>query len=182
MNDYNLEGIYPILDYLRGLNQTNMNSNNYYTNGQAPASQELFDGSQKMTQTQPSLSTISSASLPPGQRVPISSLYGANSMDVAPGSAPQWIIHNALTEALRQNVPQQPNTLTAEYTNPQYSCLQVTLHTQPGIHEEALSTLLITLNKLNFKGLVATFSMNRSEPHANSGVYKPPIFVSASDA
>ena len=160
MNDYNLEGIYPILDYLRGLNQTNMNSNNCYTNGQTPASQDLFDGSQ-----QPSLSTVSSESQPPGQRVPISSLYGMNSMDVAPGSTNPWRINNALTEALRQNVP-QPHTLAAEYTNPQYSCLQVTLHTQPGMHEEALSTLLITLNKLNFKGLVATFSMNRSEPHA----------------
>jgi hypothetical protein len=160
--DFSLDSLNPTWENLQGPSQNTINYPSLDQEGRIPNSQELVGNGQNMALTQPSISTVSSTSLPSGQRIPALSPYGADSMEVAPGRVPQWIIQNPLTQAT--NSP-QPSALPMEHSSPQYSCLQMTLHTSPEVHEEVLSTLLVTLNKLNFKGLLATFSMTRSEPH-----------------
>jgi hypothetical protein len=153
--DFSLDSLNPTWENLQGPNQ-NTNYPSLDQEGRIPNSQELVGNDQNMALTQPSISTVSSTSLPSGQRIP-------DSIEFAPGSVPQWIVQNPLTQATNSS---QPSALPMEHSSShQYSCLQMTLHTSPEVHEEVLSTLLVTLNKLNFKGLLATFSMTRSEPH-----------------
>jgi hypothetical protein len=151
--DFSLDSLNPTWNNSQEPSQT-MTHPSLDQEGQIADSQDLSANGQNLALTQSARSTSSSTSLPSGQRIP--------SMEVAPSRVPQWIAHNPLTQATDSS---QSSETPMETFSPQYSCLQMTLHTAPEVQEEVLSTLLVTLNKLNFKGLLATFNMARSEPH-----------------
>ena len=151
--DFSLDSLHPTWNNSQVSSQTMIHPR-LDQEGQIADSQDFSADGQNLALTQSARSTSSSTSLPSGQRIP--------NMEVAPSRVPQWIAHNPLTQATDSS---QSSETPMEAFSPQYSCLQMTLHTAPEVQEEVLSTLLVTLNKLNFKGLLATFNMARSEPH-----------------